>query len=267
MFCNKCGNKMNDNDKFCNNCGSPIDNLDNTVSNSSISMNLKKQKSSQKDNYGLISLILGIIAIVLVFIYPVFNILIAIIGLVFGIISKTKDIKKTIGIILNSISIAITIVLMIIGVFAIIFGLSDSGIINDLYNEFDNSNSNNYIAGTWNCKTMDGLGTADEYTVTMKLNKNNTFVFGAYGDLTNNHAGGTYTYEEEKEKNEDVNNKYKYFYLKLNGNANDYIIDGKNQNKAFNSEFEIGIQSSNTNKESVLINVNTYQMYYCKLEK
>lgn len=267
MFCNKCGNNMNDNDKFCNNCGSPIDSYDNTISDSSISMISKKQRSSQKDNYGLISLILGILAILLVFIYPAFNILIAIIGLVFGIISKTKDTKKTIGIILNSISIAITIILIIIGIFAIIFGLSNSEFINDLYNRYDYSTSDNYIAGTWNCKTMDGLGVADEYSVTMKLNKNNTFVFGAYGDLTNNHAGGTYTYEDEKDKNEEFNNKNKFFILKLKGNVNDYIIDGVNQNKAFNCEFEIVIESSNLKKEASLINTNTYQMYYCQLEK
>lgn len=31
MFCSKCGNKLNENDKFCNKCGSSITVNDNSI--------------------------------------------------------------------------------------------------------------------------------------------------------------------------------------------------------------------------------------------
>ena len=48
-----------------------------------------------------------------------------------------------------------------------------------------------------------------------------------------------------------------------NGNKDDYYIDGKAQNKEFNGKFEFGITSVKTKKQGILMNYNSYNMYYC----
>ena len=143
----------------------------------------------------------------------------------------------------------------------------DTDFWNRLYNELDYKSSENYISGTWNCSKFSGTSEQGEYTITMKLNKDQSFIFGEYGDLNKNHAGGTYTYEDEKEKNENNPNGYKYYTLHLTGKNGDYIIDGVKQDRTFEAKFEMGITSVNTQKQAILMNYGTYQMYYCYLEK
>lgn len=268
MFCNKCGNKLDDGARFCSYCGNNIDNGLNTQSvdlNNNQSNNLYVQKnnvnsSNSEDKFGLISLIIGIISLVIVLSWESFGFILGIVGLILGIISKNKDKKKKIGIILN-------IVALILGIGTITFPKNNE-FFSQLHNELDYSTSSNYVAGTWNCSKFDGTSSVGEaYTVTMKLNKDNSFVFGEYGDLSNNHAGGTYTFEDEKDKNESTNNGYKYFIINMSGDSNDYLIDGVSQNRAFDAKFEIGITSVDSKKQAILMNYYTYQMYSCYLEK
>lgn len=270
MYCNKCGSNLSEQDKFCNNCGNRVEQMpenivqfNNTTSNNLNNDNVNTTNNNQvsnNDKFGLASLIIGIVAIIFVLLGKSFGFLLGIVGLILGIISKNKDKKKKTGIILNIVAMVIRIATIVIGA---IFLVINPEFLNSLYNELDYSTSDNYVAGTWNCSKFDGTGTVGEYTVTMKLNKDNSFVFGEYGDLTNNHAGGTYTFEDETEKNETVTNGYKYFIINLNGNEEDYIIDGVLQNRIFAGKFEMGITSLNTKKEAILMNYYTYQMYYC----
>lgn len=83
MFCPKCGNQLNDGAAFCPKCGERI------TDNTSIKEN---------NNTGLISAIkpfgFAIIAVACCFLYPagaIIGIIIAAIGLVFGIIGFRKD--------------------------------------------------------------------------------------------------------------------------------------------------------------------------------
>ena len=264
MTCNKCGKEVAEGSKFCGECGAPIANIENVQENNVLNnvSNQSNYNSNEKktDNFSTISLILGIVAIVLVLISKPLGAVVAVVGLVFGLITKSRDKIRGWGIGLN---IAAFFILAIIVVFNIV---SNPKFLNQLYNELDYSSSDNYVAGTWNCSNFDGSGAEDDYSVTMKLNKDNTFVFGEYGDLSNNHAGGKYTFEDEKDKNENTTNGYKYFLINLNGNSNDYVVDGVSQNKSFDAKFEIGITSVNTKKQAILMNYYTYQMYYCYLE-
>lgn len=262
MICNKCGKKVTDDSKFCGECGAPIENVqENNVLNNVSNQNNYNSNMNKNDNFATISLILGIVAIVLVLISKPLGAVVAVVGLVFGLITKSRDKIRGWGIGLN---IAAFFILAVIVVSKV---LLSPDTLNQLYNELDYSSSDNYVAGTWNCSNFDGAGAEDDYSVTMKLNKDNTFVFGEYGDLSNNHAGGKYTFEDEKEKNENTSNGYKYFILNMNGNSSDYVVDGVDQNRSFDAKFEIGITSVNTKKQAVLMNYYTYQMYYCYLEK
>lgn len=270
MFCKKCGSNLNEGDKFCNNCGNKVEQIpenivefNNTTMNN-INTSNNNQVSSNNDKLGLASLIIGIVALIIVLLGKSFGFILGIVGLILGIISKNKDKKKKIGIILNIVAMVIRIATIVIG--AIILATNPE-FLNRLYNELDYSTSDNYVAGTWNCSKFDGTGVVGDYTITMKLNKDNSFVFGEYGDLENNHAGGTYTYEDEKEKNETVTNGYKYYTINITGKEGDYIIDGVQQDRIFEGKFEMGITSVNAQKQAILMNYYTYQMYACYLEK
>lgn len=273
MFCNKCGNKIDEGSKFCPNCGNNMDNgftqqyvnLNNNQSNNvDVQQNNVNNENKSDDKLGLASLIIGIVAFVIVLLGKSFGFILGIVGLILGIISKNKDNKKKIGIILNIVAMVIRIATIVIG--AIVLAINPE-FLNRLYNELDYSTSDNYVVGTWNCSNFDGTATVGDYTITMKLNKDNSFVFGEYGDLDNNHAGGTYTYEDEKEKNETVTNEYKYYTINITGKEGDYIIDGVQQDRIFEGKFEMGITSVNTQKQAILMNYYTYQMYACYLEK
>ncbi len=260
MICNKCGKEVVDGAKFCVECGAPIDKEENVQANN-ISSNIGSGSIEKKtDNFATVSLILGVVAIVLVIVANILGVPVAIIGLIFGLITKSREKIRGWGIGLN---IAAFLILAVMVAFNIV---SNPKFLNQLYNELDYSSSDNYVAGTWNCSNFNGSGADNDYSVTMKLNKDNTFLFGEYGDLSNNHAGGNYTFEDEKDKNENTTNGYKYFLINMNGNSNDYVVDGVSQNKSFDAKFEMGITSVNTKKQAILMNYYTYQMYYCYLE-
>lgn len=75
MFCIKCGNKINENDKWCSNCGSKIENNTNINPNVNV-INIKKD--DKKKNY---KLIIGILSIVSFFV----------VGLVFVLLLSDKS--------------------------------------------------------------------------------------------------------------------------------------------------------------------------------
>lgn len=228
--------------------------------NTSIGNNDESQKN--KEPLATASLILGIISILLFFL----NVLIlpvAVIGLILGIVNKTKKGKKVAGIILNTIAIILIIILLGI-VFTLVRNginkISSEDIIGRLYNEIEYSTSQNFVAGKYDCTS---LNNKSEYLISLELNKDNTFIYGKYGDLINNHAAGTYTYEYENKTNNTDN--YKYYMLTLSGTNGEFIVDGKKQDREFNSKMEFGITSNleKQKKEGPIIFTSNYNMYYC----
>lgn len=265
MICNKCGKEVVDGAKFCGSCGSPVEEISDAVetiqSTDVNNQNVYSASNEKKDSLAMISLILGIVAVILVFLSMPIGIFVAVVGLILALITKIRGKVRGFGIGLN---IAVIFISAVAFIFNVVLSPET---LNQLYNELDYSTSDNYITGTWNCSKFDGSGADKDYSVTMKLNSDKSFVFGQYGDLSNNHAGGTYTFEDEKTKNENTSNGYKYFLIDMTGNSDDYIVDGVKQDRSFNAKFEIGITSVNTKKEAILMNYYTYQMYYCYLEK
>lgn len=274
MQCKKCGAQVEIDSKFCMNCGSQINENVQTNTNNMYQQQFKEmndntlfnqqmQYQSQQSNnnlikdYGLnttnketlgtVSLILGIISLVLA--YPL-NILIlplAITGLILGIINKRKKGKKIAGIVLNVISLFIIVIMIIISVFV----LKSGG--------FNFSSLSNPVTGEYYCTGVDS--NTDKYLITLHLNKDNTFLYGPYGDLKNNYAIGTYIYEDEHKTN--GNREYKYYMVTMEGPKEDFIINGSSSENDFNSKMEFGITSKNGKKQGVIMFVNTYNMYYC----
>ena len=91
MKCNHCGESVREGDKYCKSCGSQI------------------VKNNTDSSLAIASVIMGGLSILIsTFFFPI-----AIIGLVLGICQKGKSSLKTIGIVLNSIGIAIALLVWI----------------------------------------------------------------------------------------------------------------------------------------------------------
>lgn len=239
MFCTKCGTKLESNYNACPNCGNLLNEGENNVVNN----NVVNQPIKKKSKLAVAALVIGIISVILSFILNIFVIPLAIIGLTLGIIGKGKA-----GIILNSISMIISVIVIICG--AVLF--SAAGL-------FDT----NPVKGTWNCKPYSSSSSLSnkDYIVTMELNRNSDFLWGKYGDTANNYVKGTYTYEDL----EKTNNSGDYKYYKLNLDGEKYVSDGEVQDEDYVAKYEIGINKEKG--EAIMINVNNYNMYYCYLEK
>lgn len=256
-YCSKCGEENLSNATFCKSCGSELTNA--------IVINNEVKK---KEGLGIASIVLGVISLVLALIFNIFIIPIALVGLILGIINKAMKGKKFAGIILNALAIILSVIVFLVILFIMGIGISefvssDEGkdFLNKFYNELDRQTSDNYVSGTWNCKSFDGSGESDNYIVTMKLNNDYTFYWGKYND-DENYVTGTYTFEDLEKKNN--SGDYSYYNVKLDGD--EYVVDGVKQTEEYKSEYEIGITSIATKKQAVMINPRTYNMYYCYQE-
>ena len=258
-YCSKCGLENEEGVKYCSKCGNSL-----TGNNQKVN----------KEGLGIASLIIGIITLFFSFtcvlILPIFIIVpLAILGLILGIVNKVKHGKKFAGIILNTMAIIVSIIIFVFIIrvteIAITPNTELNNIFNRIYNELEKETSDNYVSGIYNCKNFDGSKESSEYIVTFKLNDDYTFIWGKYNDLEKNYFKGTYTFEDEHKKN----NSGDYSYYMLNLNVEDSMIDGIRQDistgKIIKDEF--GITSVNTKKQGVIMNVNTYNMYYCYEEK
>ena len=122
--------------------------------------------------------------------------------------------------------------------------------------------ADNPVSGTWNCAS--GTGSTDDrnnFKTTIELKPDMTFRYGQYGDLSNNHYGGTYTYKDEYKQTAD--GSYKYYMLSFD--TDEYILGGvdTDASKVNLSDMEIGITKTSSGKQAITIFVSTYNMYYC----
>lgn len=255
MFCKNCGNRLNENEKFCGRCGTKIITTNNvTIDNSilnqqiqtndginqSINANLPvDQVKKDKSKKNAISIVLGIVSLVLVSILLMFIWPVSIVGIVFGALALKENKKYKIGLILNIISLVIAIPLFMI------------------YSNILDSKPSNPTVGTWDCKSFDGTGAKGEYIVSMTLNNDNQFKWNKYNDAKNNHVIGTYEFKDLHKTN--YGKTANYYQIILNGD--EFVNNGKLQSEAYKSTYEMGILKDTD--EAVLINVNTYNMYYC----
>jgi len=246
MYCKNCGTENEKETKYCVKCG--------------------KELSKKSEGLGTASMIIGIISIVLSFIITVITLPLSITGLVLGIVNKAKGGKKISGIILNAISIFLSIALVFvylfigIGLFSAV--LSDPEVRKELKNferEIDRSSTYNYVSGNYNCKAFDGSGASGSYIVRFELNKDMTFMWGKYGDTYRNYVKGDYTFKDLDKKNAAGN--YSYYKVELDGD--EFYQDGVKQSDPYASKYEFGITKENGKKQGILMNEKTYNMYYC----
>lgn len=235
MICKKCGANNNETTKFCTQCGSPLESS-------------KEKKSA----LGTVSLVIGVIAVILSFILNVFMIPLAITGIVVGACCKEKTKKKVVGIILNSVSIFISLVMVFI--ILVVLGIYSTS---KLMEESRDALADQYLLGTWDCKSYNGEEPGEDFIVTMKLNSDQSFVWNKYQDEENNHVYGTFTYEEEPEKSK--GSDALYYMIDLDGE--EFVNNGVKQQEKYHSEYEIAVQV--LERDAVMINPSTYNMYYC----
>ena len=254
MYCNNCGTENEKETKYCVKCG--------------------KELAPKSEGLGTASMVIGIISIVLTLIINILTLPLSLTGLVLGIVNKAKGGKKVSGIVLNAISIVLSILILIvflfigIGIFGLVFNEINNNPeikkefkegVEQFEREMDRQSSDNYVSGDYNCKSFDGNGASGEYIVRLELNNDKTFMWGKYGDTYNNYVKGDYTFKDLDKKNYAGN--YSYYTVTLDGDV--FYQDGVKQNDPYKSEYEFGITKQNGKKQGILMNTKTQNMYYC----
>ncbi|MDD6879714.1 MAG: hypothetical protein PUD59_05805 [bacterium] len=114
--------------------------------NMNYSNNDNINKSVNTSKKGLISMVLGIVSIGMALVLNIFIIPVALVGLILGLMEKTKNSKKTVGIVLNSIALILSIIISVIGGLSLIDDFtSDSIFYGDGYQlTYDND----WVRGT-----------------------------------------------------------------------------------------------------------------------
>ena len=144
MYCDKCNNRLMGIEKYCPECGNPVNN--NIKENTDIKNN---KNINNVENYRSASIALGIISLVGVFlgIFAPISLVLSIIGLIFAIKSN-KNVKNTIGIVLNSISLFISMIITLFIALVIYLAVdiyqNDGMNINDYINDNIITNNDNY---------------------------------------------------------------------------------------------------------------------------
>lgn len=271
MFCKKCGNSLKEDERFCGKCGTPVDNetatnsqaaqteikttetvkvidevndastqkvIVNPEATTSNYTNERAVKNGHKDWKNTTSLALGVLTLVVVFIFQIFTMPFSATGIVFGVLSLKENKKNKWGLILNIISflIAVPILLLYMNIFGLSFG--------------------NPVEGSWNCKSFDGTESA-EYVVSMDLKNNGTFSWNKYGDAENNHVFGKYTVEDLHKTN--AGKTADYYSVTLTGD--EFVMDGEVQDDPYKSTYEMGVFREED--AAIMMNVATNNMYMC----
>ena len=144
MNCSKCGAELEKDSKFCSYCGNEIPSKkgktkkEETVEEAKEEVKVEKVEVKEKventnkvtDGKATASLVLGICSfVVFCLMLPL-----SIIGLILGIASKEKSGKRTAGIVINAIGLALSLICSIV---MLIFGTAISAAV-EAYNAYDN---------------------------------------------------------------------------------------------------------------------------------
>ena len=208
--------------------------------NSNPHNNTEKENAKKTSWKNTTALIIGIVSLVLVFIFQIFTMPLSIAGIVFGALSLKENKKHKNGLILNIISLVIAIPIFI------------------LYFSLLKSMPSNPVIGTWDCKAFNNGYNEDlDYIITMKLNNDNQFKWNKYNDENNNYVIGNYEFQDLHKTNN--NGTANYYSIILTGD--EFVSDGQLQTELYKSQYEMGIIKDAD--EAILMNVSTYNMYYC----
>lgn len=175
MYCTKCGNKIKEGNKFCTKCG--------------VSLNkdeIRKSDTKEKaDGKAVASLVIGLISLLLSFSLSIIVFPLELIGLIIGILSKTKCSEKTGGIVINIISMIVSFISFVIIIVLIII----IGVFSDRAKDVELDNVDGDVNYTWNCKVLE----ESEYAITFSINTYyGSYVWSKYDDTINNAVYGNY---------------------------------------------------------------------------
>lgn len=134
MFCRNCGNSMLDNQRFCTECGTDMSDVINkkqqqnnplktnfsytstpeyrVTPNNYIQKTIPQEKSEKGTSLAVASFVLGIISII-AFSYGIFS---AILGVIFGCVSKSQGCKSsmaTAGIVCSAIGASMSVLILL----------------------------------------------------------------------------------------------------------------------------------------------------------
>lgn len=142
-FCSNCGKEIQAESSFCINCGNKLDVIHQNNFNNN-SMSDQNQNNSNKNNgLKIASLVIGIISICLSFVFNLFIIPLAIVGLILGIVYSCKNKKFCIGIVLNSIGIILPIIItsLLVGIINSFYETTTNQ-IEEIWSDSENYNDN-----------------------------------------------------------------------------------------------------------------------------
>ena len=133
MFCNQCGNFVEDGNAFCPVCGAqvgqaPVANTQNAPVENAFNFNGLPSVPEEKKGLSIASMILGISSAVITWIQPFIAVILALVGLILGCIGVGKGGKGMgiTGIVLSAIFLVINIVIIVLA-FIIAIELVESG--------------------------------------------------------------------------------------------------------------------------------------------
>lgn len=116
MYCTKCGNKLETGQNYCTHCGKSTN--QNTTANQNNTNFSSTSLNQKQNNNGIISLILGILAL-LTFSKPLISIILATISIIIGKKYQKETGNNTVGPLLGIIGIILSILVAIIFIFYI----------------------------------------------------------------------------------------------------------------------------------------------------
>ena len=195
------------------------------------SASLRKNKVDNESN-ATSALLIGTIALICLFSFTKYAIFIAITGIIFAILSRSKK-RKAIAITLNSLVIFFSIFLLA---------------TNNAFYILDRST----IEGEWDCKTYNGLTEGKDYVISLNLKGKNNFSWYKYNDYINNRITGTFIYTKVL-----TNTKIKTYNMELNGT--EQYINGENKENIYTAKYKLEIN----NKHLIMTNIETDNMYSC----
>lgn len=275
MKCKKCGKEIKKTDVFCQYCGTKVEaekevekkvETKKTTTKTAEKVEAVKVEPTGEKKSGnglaIAGMVLGIIGIVLSFVFGPFAFLFPLLGLILSLCAK-KCGFKTAGIITSIVGFVIEIVITIL---AVTLFSSLMAIFGSYIDDYDDDYNYNYnykyasVYGEWTCTPYPESNYSSKEETTLNFKYSGNFIYGPKGDLDNNHYSGTFTYEKEYEKNAKYTDRE---FIKVTPKVTEAMLDGVKKS-TYDKSLNIEMEFINDYDEAIIIFENTYNTYHCK---